>query len=260
VKAPVQIFLSYARPDEEEVENLYQKLSNKGFKPWMDKRDILPGERWPSSIQEAIRRSDFFLACLSKNSVDKRGWIQREIREALDILQGMLDSDIYLIPVRLEACEVLERLRDFQWVNLFEENGWARLMKAIQIGIKRRKESADVEPIGDIWPQFVNLADAVVILDPERSKKVIDPLKEKLSKALNLINGESKPEEWVSLVDAVSDFYQYSSSTEANRTIEKLRQLVVELVSKIIDQLSNYEHLASITEQLNAMVRQLQHL
>jgi len=113
---------------------------------------------------------------------------------------------------------------------------------------------------GDLWSQFVNLADAVVILDPERSKKVIDPLKEKLSKALNLINGESKPEEWVSLVDAVSNFYQYSSSTEANRTIEKLRQLVVELVSKIIAKLSNYKHLTSITEQLNAMVRQLQHL
>jgi hypothetical protein len=138
VKAVVQIFLSYAREDEEKVENLYQRLSDEGFKPWMDTKDILPGEKWPSSIRKAIRRSDFFLLCLSENSVDKRGWIQKEIREALENLQGMLDSDIYLVPVRLEKCEVPESLREFQWVDLFEEDGWTRLVEAVQEGMKRR--------------------------------------------------------------------------------------------------------------------------
>jgi hypothetical protein len=140
VKATAQIFLSYAREDEEKVENLYQKLSDAGFKPWMDKRDIHPGERWKSSIRKAVRRSDFFLACLSANSVNKRGFIQREIKDALDILQEMLDSDIYLIPVRLEDCTLPESLSEFQWVNLFEEDGWTRLVKAIQIGMERRAE------------------------------------------------------------------------------------------------------------------------
>jgi len=133
VKATTQIFLSYAREDEGKVESLYQRFSDTGVKPWMDKKDILPGEIWRSSVQKAIRRSDFFLACLSVNSL-KRGFLQREIKEALDIRQEMLDSDIYLIPVRLEDCEVPEGLCDFQWVNLFEEDGWTRLMEAIQMG------------------------------------------------------------------------------------------------------------------------------
>jgi hypothetical protein len=146
VEATAQIFLSYAREDEEKAEELYQKLSDTGFKPWMAKKDILPGERWESRIPQAIRRSDFFLACLSANSVSKRGWIQKEIKDALDIWQEKLDSDIYLIPVRLEDCEVPESLCDFQWVNLFEEDGWARLVKAIQVGMERRGEvSADEE-------------------------------------------------------------------------------------------------------------------
>jgi hypothetical protein len=135
-----QIFLSYAREDEETVKNLYQKLSDAGFKPWMDKKDILPGERWKSSVRGAIRRSDFFLACLSANSVSKRGFLQKEIKDALDIWQEMLDSDIYLIPVRLEDCEVPETLRGFHWVNLFEENGWTRLVESIQVGMERRAE------------------------------------------------------------------------------------------------------------------------
>jgi len=133
-----QIFLSYARQDEEKVEKLYQKLSNAGFKPWMDKKDILGGEKWELVIQKAIRRSEFFLACLSVNSVNKRGWIQKEIKDALDIYQQMLEHDIYLIPVRLEDCKVPESLCSFQWVNLFEEDGWTQLVKAIQVGMERR--------------------------------------------------------------------------------------------------------------------------
>jgi hypothetical protein len=137
-----KIFLSYAREDEEQVKKLYQKLSGAGFKPWMDKKDILPGESWKFRIPRAIRESDFFLACLSCNSVNKRGWIQREIKDALDIWQEKLDSDIYLIPARLEDCEIPERLGDFQWVDLFEEDGWTRLVKAIQEGMKRRAPAA----------------------------------------------------------------------------------------------------------------------
>ncbi len=143
-----QIFLSYARKDKAKVEELYQKLSEAGFKPWMDTKDILPGERWRLAIPKAIRSSDFFLVCLSVNSVDKRGWIQKEIKEALDIWQGMLDSDIYLIPVRLEDCktpESPESLRYFQWVDLFEEDGWSRLVKAIREGMKRRGMAVPVD-------------------------------------------------------------------------------------------------------------------
>jgi hypothetical protein len=142
VKTMTQIFLSYAREDEDKVKELYQRLSDAGFEPWMDKKDILPGEIWKSRISQAIRESDFFLACLSRNSVNKRGWIQREIKDALDIWQEKLDSDIYLIPARLEDCEVPERLGDFQWVDLFEEEGWTRLAKAIQEGLKRRAQAA----------------------------------------------------------------------------------------------------------------------
>jgi SOS-response transcriptional repressor LexA len=148
-----QIFLSYAREDKEKVENLYQELSDSGFKPWMDKKDILPGERWKSCIQKAIRRSDFFLACLSPNSVNRRGFLQKEIKYALDIWQEKLEDDIYLIPIRLEDCEVPESLREFQWVNLFEKNGWTQLVKAIQVGMERRVKV----PVDAHWEEVQRL-------------------------------------------------------------------------------------------------------
>jgi hypothetical protein len=137
-KAAAQIFLSYAREDEEKVEKLYQRLSDVGFKPWMDKKDILPGEKWPSSIRRAIRDSDFFLVCLSTNSVKKRGWVQKEMKQALGLWQEKLEDDIYLIPVRLEDCEAPESLREFQWVDLFEEGGSEQLVRAIRVGMERQ--------------------------------------------------------------------------------------------------------------------------
>lgn len=134
----VQIFLCYTRADEKRVKNLYANLVTSGFHPWMDMENILPGEIWKSAITKGIKKSDFFLACLSQNSVDKRGVIQEEIKEALEIWRQQLADDIFLIPVRLEECQVPELLSSFQWVNLYEENGWRKLLNAINEGIRRR--------------------------------------------------------------------------------------------------------------------------
>lgn len=140
MRPKAQIFLSYAREDRVKVEVLYQQLSEAGFRPWMDKKDLLPGERWKSSIGRAIRRSDFFVICLSTNSVHKRGFFQKEIRSALEIWREKLESDIYLIPVRLDDCEVPDSLSEFQWLNLFKEDDWTHLVRALQTGIERRLE------------------------------------------------------------------------------------------------------------------------
>ena len=133
-----RIFLCYARPDEIVVGDLYSKLSKEGFSPWMDQKDILPGEKWEASIKRAIQHSDFFLACLSQHSVSRRGFLQKEIKAALDIWQEKLEHDIYLIPVRLDDCETPDTLSGFQWVNLFEECGFERLASAIRTGIDYR--------------------------------------------------------------------------------------------------------------------------
>jgi SAM-dependent methyltransferase len=127
-----KLFLSYERKDEEAVEELYQQLKAAGYQPWMDRHDILPGQRWSDAIKKAVKESDFFLPCLSPNSVDKRGIIQKELRYALDRLDEALDSDIYLIPVRLQDMEIPEVISEFQWVDLFNPSGFERLVNAIE--------------------------------------------------------------------------------------------------------------------------------
>ncbi|MBE0680486.1 MAG: TIR domain-containing protein [Anaerolineales bacterium] len=138
VQSKVQIFLSYAHEDEKMVKDLYYQLSNAGFRPWMDKFDLIPGEDWRISIKKAIQDSDFVVACLSNASVKKRSYLQKEYKYALDIWQEKLVSDIYLIPARLDHCDLPDNLADFQSANLFEETGFAYLLRAIKTGIERR--------------------------------------------------------------------------------------------------------------------------
>jgi len=120
MKSEAKIFINYARDDQPQVEPVYQRLLREGFKPWMDKYDIVGGEKWKLAIKRAIRDCDFFMIFLSKNSVNKRGVLQKEIRTALENWKGMLENDIFLIPVRLEECaapEILPSAASSRWSN-----------------------------------------------------------------------------------------------------------------------------------------------
>ena len=125
------IFLSYERKDCEKVEMLYKQLQDAGHKPWMDKKDIGPGQIWKTAIPKAIKAADLFIACLSSNSVSKEGVLQREIKTALDKQQEKLDGNIFIIPVRLEDVSLPDALGEYQWVDLFDSNGWPQLRQAI---------------------------------------------------------------------------------------------------------------------------------
>lgn len=140
---PIRVFLSYASEDRDQVKVLYDRLLDAGYQPWMDKRDILPGEKWDLSIYRAIRRADFFLVCVSPRAVGKRGFLQKEIKGALSYWQEKLDDDIYVIPVRLEPCEVPEPLNQFEWVDLFEPEGFPRLCQALDSGVARIRKDKE---------------------------------------------------------------------------------------------------------------------
>lgn len=138
-----KIFLSYAREDLKKVEQIYNALKAAGFAPWLDVRDILPGSQWKAEIQRAINNCDFFITCISGKSINKEGFIQKEIRTALEILQVDIKSDIYLIPVRLEETIVPEILSKYQWVDVFSANGIDKLIYTINFGWKRKRRNGE---------------------------------------------------------------------------------------------------------------------
>ena len=142
------VFVSYAKEDKDRAKELYCHSKKIGLNPWLDEEDILPGEVWVDEIRKTICSSDFFVICLSKASVNKRGFIQKEIGIALDVLDEIPEGKIYLIPVRLEECDVPKRLSSYQWVDLFEPDGlgFHKLLKSLTLGSKQSYQLSDEIP------------------------------------------------------------------------------------------------------------------
>ena len=114
------IFISYAREDYEVAEKLYNDLDKVGLNPWLDRKKLLVGQNWKIEIDKAIRKSSFFCALLSSNSVTKIGHVQKELKKALDILDNYPGSEIFLLPIRLDDCSPRdEKLHDIHWADLF---------------------------------------------------------------------------------------------------------------------------------------------
>ena len=98
----------------------------------MDKKSLLPGQEWKREIERAINNSNFFVACLSNCSISKRGFFQKEIRYALDVLTTIPFGQIYFIPVRLEQCDVPQELQHIQWIDLDSHDAYQKLFQALE--------------------------------------------------------------------------------------------------------------------------------
>jgi hypothetical protein len=132
----VRVFISYAREDSDAASRLYSELRDLSFDVWFDLENLEPGTRWRIRIQEAIRASDFVIALMSTRSTGKRGFVQKEIRLALEVLEDMPDSAIFLIPARLDECMPGHHaLRELHWIDLFPN--WEAGLKKIEATLRR---------------------------------------------------------------------------------------------------------------------------
>jgi len=128
-----RIFLCHAKEDIKSVRNLYEKLKQAGFNPWLDEKNILAGQNPDYEIRQTITEQiDFILICLSMISVQKRGYVNKEIKWALDRQDEMLPGDIFTIPVKLEACDLPFHLRERFPVDLSAPDGFEKLLKSLR--------------------------------------------------------------------------------------------------------------------------------
>jgi formylglycine-generating enzyme required for sulfatase activity len=147
-KSDIQIFLAHASEDKPAVLALHDRLKQAGYKPWLDKKDLIPGQNWRSVIPNAIADSQLFIACLSQRSIAKQGFVQREFKMALNQYADRPPNSIYLIPLRLDECDIPDlrqeeyglNLRDLHWLDYWEEDGFEQLERAIGYQFKLEPE------------------------------------------------------------------------------------------------------------------------
>lgn len=131
---PLNVFIAHASQDKPAVRELYQALSKETWiSPWLDEEELLPGMDWDYEIYKAFRDADVIIACLSKESVAKEGYVQREFKRALSYAEEKPEGTIYVIPLRLDDCTPPRKLNKYQWVDYFESNAQEKLLKSLRI-------------------------------------------------------------------------------------------------------------------------------
>jgi tetratricopeptide (TPR) repeat protein len=139
--------------------------------------DLLPGQRWQQEIPRALKNADFILIFFSRNSVAKRGYVQREFKLALDTLQEIPEDQIHTIPIRLDECDIPPQFGFLQWCNFFEADGFKRLERAIQTGLLQHQppESSVPEKEPRVSETIVHEIPQVIKPGAEHQHEAIKP-------------------------------------------------------------------------------------
>ena len=88
------VFISYAREDQQMAERIFNDLTSVGARPWLDIKNLKPGQRWDNEIKRAISGSNYCVVLLSSKSLEKRGFVQKEIRYVLSVLGRVCKSSM----------------------------------------------------------------------------------------------------------------------------------------------------------------------
>jgi hypothetical protein len=72
----------------------------------------------------------------SSTSVQKRGFVQKELRHALEGQEYFPESAVYIVPVRLDDCQLAyEKLEKIQYVDMFPDWNRGQTIKVESLSI-----------------------------------------------------------------------------------------------------------------------------
>lgn len=138
-----RIFLAHSSIDKIIVKELYSKLKEDGYGPWLDEKDIVGGQNWETEISRAIKSATVFLACFSCESIKKTSYANNELRQAMVSYANRPLDSIYLIPIRLDECKVPDirlpdlglKLEGIHHINFYDVDGYKKLLESIEMSI-----------------------------------------------------------------------------------------------------------------------------
>ena len=134
-----KVFISYAIEDIKYAKEIYEYLLNYGVNTWFDRDTMIIGQDIDYEISNAIPKSSFFIACLSRNSVSKQGYVQKELKIALKILNSIPKGKIFILPVRLDECKIPKSLENRHYIDWFNHESRKKLLDPFRIKIDESK-------------------------------------------------------------------------------------------------------------------------
>jgi tetratricopeptide (TPR) repeat protein len=152
----LKVFLCHASEDKPLVRELYYRLRDEGWMDvWLDVEKLMPGQDWHLEIEKAVEEANIVIACISSRSVDKEGYIQKELRSVLSLAEEKPEGAIFVIPLKLEDCPMPRSLQDRQWVNYYPSSQRDQAYQRLLTVLKMRAESLEILQTRQTGPQLV---------------------------------------------------------------------------------------------------------
>lgn len=92
-------FISYSSNDQEFVEQIYNDLQNNGIRCWFAPADLKTGDRFRTTIDEALLVTDKLLLVLSEHSINSH-WVEKEVETAIE--REAVQKRTILFPIRVD--------------------------------------------------------------------------------------------------------------------------------------------------------------
>ena len=136
------VFISYARPSEEEAHRIAELLRSDGFTVWRD--DELPAHRAYSDVIEERLKSAKAVVVLWSAESAKSHWVRAEAdtaREAGTLVQARLDAALPPMPFNQIQCADLNG-----WAGDVDSPGWRKLESSVAALVGGRGDGDDATP------------------------------------------------------------------------------------------------------------------
>lgn len=121
------IFLSYASEDSDRAAMIYSAIVRPDRPVFYDKQSLVPGMDWREQIENALENCVLTIVLCSKHSVGKEGFVQKEIRLAIERSETMPEGRVFIVPVRFDGVRVPKKLARYQWLSIESENDYRDL-------------------------------------------------------------------------------------------------------------------------------------
>lgn len=156
--AITRVFISYSRKDTQFVDQLQASLTERGFKPWVDRQRLEAGQDWPARIQNEIENCQTMVVVLTPDAIESE-WVRREFHEALELRRRVIPIVLKAIPRVPIALNLLQRV-DFQ-------GDYEAGLKDLLIALTRPDEpSAATAAAAEAGEGDISMSDAGVVEPP----------------------------------------------------------------------------------------------
>jgi len=247
------VFISHASEDNAAAKRLTKRLKDDGFDPWLDLERLLPGQGWDLEIEKAMRESGAILLCFSQESVSKESYIQKEYKRAMRIQEEKPEGTIFVIPVRLDNCELPFYLREIQWVDY--PDGYDRLVAALNVragrkAVEKKEEKKEAKPKKPAAPKKTGGTNITVLGNINVGRDWVGGDQHNTITNNYITNNISSPADFVAALN------QLKAEIEALKSQAEIEPTVIRRLNTVQDDIADViteaEHEKPVAERIKA--------